>query len=111
MLRLTLAQMRRSLGRLSAAAVAIAIGAAFLATTLIAGGVITRTGYDAVTATYGQADVVVRGQLTPQDAAPSRATPGRRRRRPAPVSSRSAHAARSGCRPCWPRRRTRGSAP
>ena len=64
MLRLTLAQMRRSLGRLSAAAVAVAIGSAFLAATLIAGGVITRTGYDALTATYGQADVVVRGQLT-----------------------------------------------
>lgn len=64
MLRLTLAQMRRSLGRLSAAAVAVAIGSAFLAATLIAGGVITRTGYDALTATYGHADVVVRGQLT-----------------------------------------------
>ena len=36
MWRLTLAQMRRSLGRLSAAAVAVAIGAAFLAATLIA---------------------------------------------------------------------------
>ena len=64
MLRLTLAQMRRSLGRLSAAAVAIAIGSAFLAATLIAGGVITRTGYDALTATYAQADVVIRGQMT-----------------------------------------------
>ena len=51
MLRLTLAQMRRSLGRLTAAAVAIAIGTAFLATTLLAGNVMTRTGYDAVTAT------------------------------------------------------------
>ena len=50
MLRLTLAQMRRSLGRLTAAAVAIAIGTAFLATTLLAGNVMTRTGYDAVTA-------------------------------------------------------------
>ena len=51
MLRLTLAQMRRSLGRLTAAAVAIAIGTAFVATTLLAGNVMTRTGYDAVTAT------------------------------------------------------------
>ena len=45
MLRLTLAQMRRSLGRLTAAAVAIAIGTAFLATTLLAGNIMTRTGY------------------------------------------------------------------
>lgn len=67
MLRLTLAQMRRSLGRLSAAAVAIAIGSAFLATTLLAGGVITRTGYDAVTATFGHADVVVQGPLTAEE--------------------------------------------
>ncbi|KQY47474.1 ABC transporter permease [Cellulomonas sp. Root137] len=65
MLRLTLAQMRRSLGRLTAAAVAIAIGTAFLATTLLAGNVMTRTGYDAVTATYADADVVVNGELTP----------------------------------------------
>ncbi len=64
MLRLTLAQMRRSLGRLTAAAVAIAIGTAFLATTLLAGNVITRTGYDAITATYADADIVVDGQVT-----------------------------------------------
>ncbi|QCB93116.1 FtsX-like permease family protein [Cellulomonas shaoxiangyii] len=59
MLRLTLSQMRRSLGRLAAAGVAIALGAAFVAATLIAGDVITRTGYDAVTAGYGRADLVV----------------------------------------------------
>ena len=59
MLRLTLAQMRRSLGRLTAAGIAIAIGTAFMAATLLAGNVFTRTGYDAVTATYGDADVVV----------------------------------------------------
>ncbi|WP_028044862.1 FtsX-like permease family protein [Cellulomonas sp. URHE0023] len=64
MLRLTLSQMRRSLGRLSAAAIAIAIGAAFLAATLIAGGVITRAGYDAIAAAYGDADVVVEGDLS-----------------------------------------------
>lgn len=63
MLRLTLAQMRRSLGRLTAAAVAIAIGTAFLATTLLAGNIMTRTGYDAVTATYADADVVVQGNI------------------------------------------------
>ena len=75
MLRLTLAQMRRSLGRLTAAAVAIAIGSAFLATTLLAGGVITRTGYDAITATYGQADAVVRGTVSDRDLAALRALP------------------------------------
>ncbi len=60
MLRLTLAQMRRSLPRLVAAGIAILLGSAFLTATLTAGDIITRTGYDQVTATYGQADLVVR---------------------------------------------------
>lgn len=59
MLRLTLAQMRRSLGRLAAAGIAIAIGTAFLAATLLAGNAITRTTYDAVTSDLGDADLVV----------------------------------------------------
>jgi putative ABC transport system permease protein len=59
MLRLTLAQMRRSLGRLSAAGIAIAIGTAFVTATLLAGAVITRTSYDAVAASYADADLVV----------------------------------------------------
>lgn len=59
MLRLTLAQMRRSLGRLVAAGVAIALGTAFVAITLVAGDVMTRTSYDAITASMGQADLVV----------------------------------------------------
>ncbi|WP_307491155.1 FtsX-like permease family protein [Cellulomonas humilata] len=75
MLRLTLAQMRRSLGRLTAAAVAIAIGTAFLATTLIAGNVMTRTGYDAVTATYADADIVVAGDVTEEQLEEVRALP------------------------------------
>ncbi|MET0789694.1 MAG: FtsX-like permease family protein [Cellulomonas sp.] len=75
MLRLTLAQMRRSLGRLTAAAVAIAIGTAFLATTLLAGNIMTRTGYDAVTATYADADVVVQGDLTDAQLEDLRALP------------------------------------
>jgi putative ABC transport system permease protein len=75
MLRLTLAQMRRSLGRLTAAAVAIAIGTAFLATTLIAGNVMTRTGYDAVTATYADADIVVAGDVTEDQLEAVRALP------------------------------------
>lgn len=59
MLRLTLSQMRRSLGRLVAAGVAILLGSAFVTATLTAGDVITRGGYDAMTAAYGTADLVV----------------------------------------------------
>jgi putative ABC transport system permease protein len=76
MLRLTLAQMRRSAGRLVAAAIAIAIGTAFLTTTLLAGGVITRTGYDAVTATFGRADLVAGGPITEATLDEVRGTPG-----------------------------------
>ncbi|KQS99756.1 ABC transporter permease [Cellulomonas sp. Leaf395] len=75
MLRLTWAQMRRSLGRLTAAAVAIAIGTAFVATTLIAGNVMTRTGYDAVTATYADADVVLFGDVSESQLDAVRARP------------------------------------
>ncbi len=75
MLRLTLAQMRRSLGRLASAGIAIAIGTAFLAATLVAGGVMTRTGYDAVTATYADADLVLFGDLTQTDLDAVRALP------------------------------------
>ncbi len=63
MLRLTLAQMRRSLGRLTAAAIATAIGTGFVAATLLTGGVITRSSYDAVTAELAQADLVVEGDV------------------------------------------------
>ena len=59
MLRLTLAQMRRSLPRLVAAGLAILLGSAFLTATLTAGDAITRGGYDAITASYGSADLVV----------------------------------------------------
>ncbi|GEL97633.1 ABC transporter permease [Cellulomonas terrae] len=75
MLRLTWAQMRLSLGRLTAAAVAIAIGTAFVATTLIAGNVMTRTGYDAVTATLADADVVLSGDVTDDELDAVRALP------------------------------------
>jgi putative ABC transport system permease protein len=59
MLRLTLAQMRRSLGRLTAAGVAILIGTAFVTVTLLAGNVITGTTYDSIAAQYVGADLVV----------------------------------------------------
>jgi putative ABC transport system permease protein len=60
MIRLTLAQMRRSVGRLAAAGVAIVIGTAFVAITLIAGNVITSTTYDSIAAQYNGSDLVVR---------------------------------------------------
>ncbi|UJP39572.1 ABC transporter permease [Cellulomonas palmilytica] len=63
MLRLTLAQMRRSLGRLTAAAIATAIGTGFVAATLLTGGVITRASYDSVTAELADADLVVDGDV------------------------------------------------
>ncbi|MHB1491491.1 MAG: FtsX-like permease family protein, partial [Cellulomonas sp.] len=76
MLRLTLAQMRRSIGRLVSAGIAIAIGTAFVAATLLVGNVITRTTYDAVAASYARADLVVTGQVSPDVVAAVRSTPG-----------------------------------
>lgn len=57
--RLTLGQMRRSAGRLASAGVAIAIGTAFVAATLLAGNIITRTTYAQVSATLADSDLVV----------------------------------------------------
>ncbi|MBU4213229.1 MAG: ABC transporter permease, partial [Actinobacteria bacterium] len=59
MIRLTLAQMRLSLSRLIPAGLAIALGTAFVAATLVAGNVMTRSTYDGVSAQYGHADLVV----------------------------------------------------
>ena len=75
MLRLTFAQMRHSIGRLAAAGLAIGIGTAFVAVTLLAGDVMSRTGRDSVTARYGQADVVVGGTLSDADLTTVRALP------------------------------------
>lgn len=61
MLRLTLAQMRRSVARLASAGLAITIGTTFVAATLLAADVMTRTTYDAVTSGYAGADLVVQG--------------------------------------------------
>ncbi|WP_164737254.1 FtsX-like permease family protein, partial [Georgenia sp. SYP-B2076] len=73
MLRLTLAQMRRSAGRLTAAGLAIVVGTAFVAATLLAGALIRDTTYAAVTATLADADVVVHrtdeAPLTTEDVA------------------------------------------
>lgn len=57
--RLTVGQMRRSAGRLTAAGVAILISTAFVTVTLLAGGVIQGTTHDMVAAQYAEADVVV----------------------------------------------------
>jgi len=70
MLRLTLAQMRRSLGRLAAAGIAIALGTGFVTATLLAGDVMTRTTTDAVTTGLAEAALVVEpgpdgGQVDP----------------------------------------------
>lgn len=82
MFRLTFAQMRRSIGRLSAAGIAIAIGTAFVAATLLAGNAMTRAAFDSVAASFGQAQVVVTSDgehfhpLTEQQLATISATPG-----------------------------------
>ncbi|MBD8080215.1 ABC transporter permease [Cellulosimicrobium arenosum] len=78
MLRLTLAQMRRSTGRLAAAGVAILIGTAFVAATLLAGGVLTRTTNDAIAARFADSDLVMGGPqaFAPQDADAIRAVDG-----------------------------------
>ncbi|GAB2467614.1 FtsX-like permease family protein [Promicromonospora xylanilytica] len=67
--RLTLAQMRRSAGRLASAGIAIAIGTAFVAATLLTGSLINSITQNQVTATFADADLVVFGDesLTPAD--------------------------------------------
>lgn len=75
---LTLAQMRRSLGRLTAAGIAIAIGTAFVAATILAGDLMQRISYDSITASYGRADLVAFSPdpLTGADVEAVRAQPG-----------------------------------
>lgn len=63
MIRLTLAQMRRSLGRLVAAGLAIALGTGFVTASLLAGEAMTLTARDAVTTQYADADLVLGGRL------------------------------------------------
>lgn len=77
MIRLALAQMRRSLGRLVSAGIAIVIGTAFVAATLVAGNVIERTTQASMVASLADADLVVRAEtLTPDDVAALRAVDG-----------------------------------
>lgn len=77
MIRLALAQMRRSLPRLVSAGIAILIGTAFVAATLVAGNVITRTSYDAIAASLADADLVVLAdQIADDDVAALRQVEG-----------------------------------
>jgi putative ABC transport system permease protein len=59
MLRLTLTQMRLNAARLAAAGIAVVLGTAFVAATLLAGDLMKATMYQAVSASYRGADVVV----------------------------------------------------
>src|SRR5699024_2016073 len=66
MLRLTLTQMRSAAPRLVAAGLTILLGTAFVTATLLASSVMERTTYNAVTAQYADADLVVSGGMTTQ---------------------------------------------
>ncbi|GAA4686148.1 putative ABC transport system permease protein [Promicromonospora umidemergens] len=77
--RVALGQMRRSIGRLAAAGLAIVISTAFVAATLQAGTIITRTTYAQVAAQYADADLVVfdrDGTMVPADTDAVRAVEG-----------------------------------
>ncbi|GAB2467603.1 FtsX-like permease family protein [Promicromonospora xylanilytica] len=68
--RVAVGQMRRSIGRLAAAGLAIVISTAFVAATLQAGTIITSTTYAQVAAQYADADLVVfdrDGTMVPAD--------------------------------------------
>ncbi|MTV24025.1 ABC transporter permease [Nitriliruptoraceae bacterium ZYF776] len=69
MLRLTFSQLRHSVGRLVSAGLAIAIGTAFVAATLVAGDVLNRTSVQALSAGFGDADLVVAGDELDADSA------------------------------------------
>ena len=77
--RLALGQLRRSVRRLAAAGIAIVISTAFVAATLQAGTIITRSTYDQVAAQYADSDLVVfdrDGTMTPADTDAVRAVEG-----------------------------------
>ena len=59
MFMLTLAQMRRSVGRLTAAGIAIVIGTAFVAATLLAGDVLKRASFDSIAAAYADSELLL----------------------------------------------------
>ncbi|MGC0143478.1 FtsX-like permease family protein [Pseudactinotalea sp. Z1732] len=59
MWRVALHQMRSSAGRLGAAALAIVLGSAFVATTLLAGATVEATTHNTMAAGYAEADLVI----------------------------------------------------
>ncbi|WP_420113449.1 ABC transporter permease [Pseudactinotalea sp.] len=65
MLRATLDQMRASAGRLTAAGIAILLGTAFVAASLLASATMRQATHDAFTASYADADLVVTAQGDP----------------------------------------------
>ncbi len=65
MLRATLDQMRSSAGRLAAAGIAILLGTAFVAASLLASATMRQATYDSFTASYADADLVVSANDTP----------------------------------------------
>ena len=69
MLRLTLNQMRKSVGKLTAAGIAIMIGTGFVAATLLASDLITQSVFDSIAARFANADAVVQGNLAKSDLA------------------------------------------
>jgi putative ABC transport system permease protein len=76
---LALGQLRRSVRRLAAAGVAVVISTAFVAATLQAGTIVTRTTYAQVAAQYASADLVVfdrDGTMTSADTEAARAVEG-----------------------------------
>lgn len=78
MLRVTLHQMRASAGRLGAAAIAIILGTAFVATTLLANATMEATTHNTMAAGYANADLIIAAdeQLTDDDLAAIRNTTG-----------------------------------
>ncbi|MFI7586620.1 ABC transporter permease [Spongisporangium articulatum] len=66
MFRFAVGQMRLSLPRLVAGGLAVAIGAAFVAATLLSGTIMRETARNAVSAKYAQADLAIDEQLSPR---------------------------------------------
>lgn len=60
-----LSQLRRGGGRLLAAGIAIALGSAFVAAALLGSQIVRTTAYNAVSASYANADLVVSGEEGP----------------------------------------------
>ncbi|WP_265521788.1 ABC transporter permease [Oerskovia flava] len=78
MVRLTLAQMRRSIGRLTAAGIAIVLGTAFVTATLLVGNIISTTTTDSIAAQFARSDLVVSADesFTVDDVEAARSVPG-----------------------------------